>query len=159
MKTTAKRFGGFAASVASVVAPQDGIDSSHGSAMVTPAPRRKVRREDGMLLTSLNGGFGPSLGQELGTCDNLFHHGVETVTVGAQFGAHGLDGRFVGQDQATAERIHHQFAAQRIDEVVLAMFANVIAYALQAASFAAAGKCGARIDRTARQILRAPLAD
>src|SRR5215470_9276129 len=100
MKTTAKRFGGLVARVASVVAPQDGIDSSHGSAMVTPAPRRKVRREDGILFTSLNGGFGPSLGQELGTCNNLFHHRVETVAVRCQFGTQGLDGRLVGQDQA-----------------------------------------------------------
>src|SRR3954471_5476296 len=40
MKTTPKRLGGGAA-----VAPQTETDSSHGSAIVTPAPRRKTRRD------------------------------------------------------------------------------------------------------------------
>src|SRR4051812_25265923 len=41
MKTTPKRLGGGAAAVA----PQTGSDSSHGRAIVTPAPRRKIRRD------------------------------------------------------------------------------------------------------------------
>src|SRR5688572_10957341 len=60
MKRTAKRLGRPAAVTAPVaaaalvvvdvvvvaaVAPHTGIDSSHGSAMVTPTPWRKVRRE------------------------------------------------------------------------------------------------------------------
>ena len=42
MNSTPKRFGKAAGEVVSAKA---GSDSSHGSAMVTPAPRRTVRRE------------------------------------------------------------------------------------------------------------------
>src|SRR5579871_2857007 len=46
MNRAAKRFGQGTGTPPNVVAaPQTGIDSSHGSAMVTPTPRRKVRRE------------------------------------------------------------------------------------------------------------------
>ena len=45
-KSAAKRFGiAVGTSPAIVSAPQTGSDSIHGSAMVTPTPRRKVRRE------------------------------------------------------------------------------------------------------------------
>src|SRR5438445_7245901 len=48
MNRAAKRFGhGAGASPAIGAAPQTEIDSSHGRAIVTPAPRRKVRREIG----------------------------------------------------------------------------------------------------------------
>ena len=51
MNTAAKRFGKASrggravAGGATCSAPQTGTDSSHGSAIATPAPRRKVRRD------------------------------------------------------------------------------------------------------------------
>src|SRR4051812_44253107 len=51
MNRAAKRFGNgdlFSAAgelAGTTSAPQTGIDSSHGSAIATPAPRRRVRRE------------------------------------------------------------------------------------------------------------------
>src|SRR5438552_3358486 len=46
MNNAAKRFGnGLDAASRAGPAPQTGIDSSHGSAIATPTPRRNVRRE------------------------------------------------------------------------------------------------------------------
>src|SRR5262245_29006631 len=46
MNRAANRFGSATGTpLATVSAPQTGTDSSHGSAIVTPTPRRKVRRE------------------------------------------------------------------------------------------------------------------
>src|SRR5579871_1672644 len=57
---TTKRLGGaLGACGASAAAPQTGTDSSHGSAMTTPAPRRNIRRETGPT------GFGSWLDIEL----------------------------------------------------------------------------------------------
>src|SRR5215475_8841639 len=68
-KTTPKRFG-------NAVAPGDALaakDSSHGSAIVTPAPRSTARREmrSGMLV--------PSLRQELRAFDNRFYERRELI--------------------------------------------------------------------------------
>src|SRR5207248_4183811 len=47
MNSAANRLGAAAGASPSIVgAPQTGSDSSHGRAIVTPAPRRNVRRED-----------------------------------------------------------------------------------------------------------------
>src|SRR5260370_21811727 len=46
MKRAAKRLGGADAGVPAGDGVQNGIDSSHGRAIVTPALRRKVRRVD-----------------------------------------------------------------------------------------------------------------
>src|SRR6187549_3633292 len=51
MNTTARRRGKAVAVPACVlVAPQTGIDSIHGRSIVTPAPRRNVRRETTLAL-------------------------------------------------------------------------------------------------------------
>src|SRR5262245_36584860 len=50
MKTAAKRFGnGPVGSFEIEGAPQTGMDSSHGNAIATPAPRRNLRRESRVL--------------------------------------------------------------------------------------------------------------
>jgi hypothetical protein len=45
MNNVAKRFGYDGISFRFRVSPQTGTDSSHGSEIATPAPRRNVRRE------------------------------------------------------------------------------------------------------------------
>src|SRR3954447_10710211 len=63
MNITAKRLG-------AVVAPQTGIDSNHGSAIVTPAPRRNILREGCILITSFV--------QELRAGDNCLHQRIKS---------------------------------------------------------------------------------
>ncbi len=46
----ANRTGGSEERPLDLSSPQTGIDSSHGRAMVTPRPRRKVRRERGWVI-------------------------------------------------------------------------------------------------------------
>src|SRR5262249_44852119 len=72
---TTNRFGGkLDAFAPSVVAPQTGRDSSHGKAMTTPAPRRKMRRESApsVFCSWFDIVFSSSLRQPL-------HVGYETV--------------------------------------------------------------------------------
>src|SRR5579884_4504274 len=45
MNRAANRFGHGAVPPADALAPHAGIDSSHGRAIVTPAPRRNIRRD------------------------------------------------------------------------------------------------------------------
>jgi hypothetical protein len=51
MNNAANRFGQGAGSFATTVSePQTGTDSNHGSVIVTPTPRKKVRREPSAVL-------------------------------------------------------------------------------------------------------------
>src|SRR5579872_3075511 len=52
MNWTTNRFGGALAAFGAA-APQTGRDSSHGSPTTTPAPRRNMRREIGLLEPSV----------------------------------------------------------------------------------------------------------
>src|SRR6185436_7639273 len=104
MKMTPKRFGN-----AEVVSPKTGRDSSHGNAMVTPAPRRTVRREMrrddfgvrlGILITFQFSGFRfliihTSFIQELGACDNGLDQRTKAIGPGSEAGFHALDGGLV----------------------------------------------------------------
>src|SRR3954470_7174722 len=153
MKTTAKRLG------ASVVAPQTGRDSSHGSAMVTPAPRRNIRRDgcDLLMLLTFRGRalFEHATGPKLRTSNDRVDQGLETIVVGGELAAEFFEGRLVGEDQAAAEGIGEQFAAEVVDEIVPAMLADEGAEALEALAFAAAGKLGPGVDRAAGEIFGA----
>src|SRR5689334_19469953 len=84
---TPKRFGNCAGAVVSANA---GRDSSHGSAIATPAPRRIVRREIrsvdffvrfDILFAFLLYGFSASFVPELRAHDNRFDQRSEPVTV------------------------------------------------------------------------------
>src|SRR5690349_20767827 len=107
MNTTAKRFGNApapgiaaAAPAAAGASPNTDMDSSHGRAMVTPTPRRKVRRLKPRgfagrgtlswpikicLSLSVSDGFIASLGQKLRAGDDGFDKGIEAITVGGGF--------------------------------------------------------------------------
>src|SRR5947199_5237597 len=88
MKSTPNRLGKVPGAV---VSPKAGRDSSHGSAIATPAPRRIVRREIGavdffvrfdMLFTFLLWwGFNTSFVQELWTGHDALDQRADTVAV------------------------------------------------------------------------------
>ena len=101
MNRTPKRFG---KAPASVVSAKAGSDSSHGSAMVTPAPRRTVRREmrladffvrSDILFTFLFWGIRlRRLFRNCGLVTIVSISGAETVAVrGRRFALHLLDRR------------------------------------------------------------------
>src|SRR4030095_3570095 len=59
MKIAASRLGnGLATLGADVAAPQAGMDSNHGSAIVTPTPRRNARRETFVRRTDVSSRIG-----------------------------------------------------------------------------------------------------
>src|SRR5690349_7543468 len=104
MNTTAKRLGSGPVFVA---APQTGIDSSHGSAIVTPAPRRKTLRDGcdpGMLFPFLYGAFGPAPIQKLGTRDDALDQRPEMISIGGQPGAHLFDGGLIRHHKLPPDR-------------------------------------------------------
>src|SRR4051812_34837628 len=105
MKSTPNRFGNVPGAV---VSPKAGRDSSHGSAIATPAPRRIVRREIGavdflvrfdMLFTFLLWGFDSSFIQELWTGHDGFDEGPDTVTIRNGDVPHLQHRRLVGKHQ------------------------------------------------------------
>src|SRR5258708_32460458 len=99
MNRTAKRFGNVAGEAAAK-------DSSHGNAMVTPAPRRTARREmlwadfevrSSILFTCLFLGILDSFVQELRTGDNRLHQRSEAIPFRGQLGLHALKGELIGE--------------------------------------------------------------
>src|SRR5215467_3384456 len=146
MNSTPKRLG---YAPGEVVAPKTGMDSSHGRAMATPAPRRIVRREMGSVNLLVRAGmlFGlPFRGirtssvDELRAGDNGFHQLAEAVAVGGEDGSHTFHCDFVGEHQRTAKSIGEQLAAEVIDKIILAVFADVRSYTFNSRSFSSAGK-------------------
>src|SRR5262249_22706358 len=129
MKITPTRFGG--AAVAPVSA-NIGSDSSHGRAMVTPAPRSTVRREMAEadlrrldMSFTFRRGWCSTFIAELWTGYDGLDHRMEAVAIGGERGAHLIDQRLVGEQQRAAERVDEQLAAHVVEKVVLAAFANV----------------------------------
>src|SRR3979411_409990 len=128
MKRTAKRFGKVPGEAASAKA---GRDSSHGRAMVTPAPRRTVRREMrlaefsvrwAILFTFLFRGSGlRQIGflsvQELGSFDYGFQQRSKVITIRRQRGLHALNDRFIGEQERPAESVAQQFTAEIIQKI------------------------------------------
>src|SRR3954454_6292897 len=110
MNSTPKRFGNGSGAA---LAANAGSDSSHGSAMVTPAPASTLRRVipwtdffvlSGILSASHLGGFTyirirTSLVHELRTRDNCLHHPRETVAIRGQRGLHAVHRHVVGEHQ------------------------------------------------------------
>src|SRR5688500_9468618 len=116
MNRTANRFGKAAGAVDPAKA---GKDSSHGKAMVTPAPRRTARRDMrltefgvrlGILITFLwhlyvACGVYDSFVQELRAYDNCFHQSIKAISIRGEPGSHALNHRFVGEQQRSAESV------------------------------------------------------
>ena len=135
MNSTPKRFGKAAGDGVSANACSD---SSHGSAMVTPAPRSTVRREMRWAefvrsighLIHLSVALGrfrsrTAFVQELRAGDDGLHQRSEAIAVRRQLGLHALDQRLVGELQRAVQSVGQQFPAEIVDEVLLAMLADV----------------------------------
>src|SRR5687768_8840536 len=110
MNRTPNRFGNEAGAVGPA---KDGSDWSHGKAMVTPAPRRTVRREMRLelvvrlriLFTFLFRGLRFSPVQELGARDNRLHQGVESIVIRGQHGSHFINRELIGKQQRPSQGI------------------------------------------------------
>src|SRR5688572_5468164 len=103
MKTAAKRLGGRLAAAAGT-SPQTAVDSSHGRAIATPAPRRKVRRERaarfclrivGFIRSLLRHLCSGALGQELPAGHDRLDQVLEAIPVGGELRLHRGDGVLV----------------------------------------------------------------
>src|ERR1041385_1410161 len=164
MNNTPKRFGKTAGPLESANAEND---SSHGRAMVTPAPRSTARREirgdcgvcSGILFTFHFLGVGPSFVQKLRAGDDYLSQWRKTIVARGQFRFHALDRRLVGEQQRPAEREGQQFAAQIVDEVLLAMVADERLDALETGAGDAAREDRLHVHRVSREVLGSLLAD
>src|SRR5215475_8507181 len=142
MKSTPKRLGN---GEEELVSAKAGSDSSQGSAMVTPAPYNSLRRVRpcdfsvrlDMGLTDLRR---TTFVAELTAVDNGFDHWGEAVFMRRKRGPHLLHRWIVGEQQRATERVRQQLAAEIVDEVVLAIIANVGLDAFQAIAFALAAR-------------------
>ena len=103
--------------------------------------------------------IGGALRAELRAQDDRFDEGAEAVLVGGEFCFHFGKQRIVGHQQHAAEAVGEQFACEVVDEVALAVGADVVVQPREARAARAARKIRARIDGVARKILRASLAD
>src|SRR5207247_525391 len=143
-------------------------DSSHGKAIVTPAPARTVRREmrladffirSGISFTFLFWGICLSFIYELRAGDYRLHQSREAVIIRGQHISHALNGGFIGEQQRPVQRICQQFPSEIVNEILFAMLPDISLHALEALALAAAGKDRSNIDRPSRQIFRPPLTD
>src|SRR4051794_28578346 len=156
INTTPNRFG------VSVVAPQTGIDSSHGSAIVTPAPRRNILRDDFdllMLLTFRRVGIGRPPVAKLWTPHDRIDQGLKTMIVRGERAADVFQRGLVGKDQAATQCVREELAAEISDEIVLPVLADIGADAFKAVPFSSSRELGVCIDSPAGEVRRALLTD
>src|SRR5438874_3532394 len=111
----------------------------------------------GILSTFLFRGIRASFVHELRAGDNRLHERSKSVTVSGQRGSHPPHDGFVGEHQRPAERICEQFAAEVLDEILLAALAYVGLHALKSGALSAAGERRLRIHRMSGEIVSAPL--
>src|SRR5690242_4697258 len=111
MNRTAKRFGNAAGAV---VSAKTGRDSSHGKAMVTPAPARTLRREmpSADFFVRMGILFRPSLVHELRAGNDCLYQRSEAITIGREHASHPLHGGLVGQHQRPAKAVGQQLPAE-----------------------------------------------
>ena len=139
MNSTANRLG--MARVAPA-RPRPAAIPARAGAMATPAPRSRKRRENAGAAGHAGhcGAFSftrparvvaAPFGQELGAGDDALHQRAEAVALGGQPGAHLPQGALVGQHEPAAERVAQQLATDVVEEVVLAMGAQMGAQARQ----------------------------
>src|SRR5690349_1097214 len=118
MKSAAKRFGNLvvptALSSTGVSAPQTRTDSSHGNAMVTPTPRRNVRRDSFQVLLFIRLvprqiRLRPRI-QKLRARDDAFDEHAEAMIARSELRFHLSHERFITQNECSAEAISEQLA-------------------------------------------------
>src|SRR5688572_24770987 len=102
MKSTAKRLGKGELGVAA----NADMDSSHGNAMVTPAPRRTVRRDSLISLAFLHG---RAFLQELRAGDDGLDQRAESIVIRRELRVHPLDERLIRQQKRAAQGVYQHF--------------------------------------------------
>ena len=167
MKSTANRFGN---GEEDVWANAD-IDSSHGSAMVTPAPRRTVRRDSfisipfllrvalGLLLARAAPRPVRTFLQELRARYNRFYKRAESITVRRHPVVHALDQRLVREEQRAAQRVHEHFTTKVVQKVFFPVGLDVALQTGQPRPQTSARESGLRVDRTSAEVFRSGFAD
>ena len=90
---------------------------------------------------------------ELGTLDDGFDGNGDAVVVLFQFFEHFGDEGFIGELDASTERIAEEFAAELVEDGVASDFDEVVAEAFQAAEFGAVAEDGEGIDGSSGVIL------
>src|SRR5687768_1918034 len=97
-------------------------------AMAAPSPRpRREGKFAESVLKSLSS-WGSLMGafiQELPAGDNRINQAGKTVAITGQVLLHLLDERLIRKQQRPAQRIAQQLAAEVVDEILLAVTANV----------------------------------
>src|SRR5579883_2863093 len=116
MNSTAKRFGAVAEEAPSLA--KNGIDSSHGRAIVTPMPLSIVRRLGlfacGFIMLFPSRArvgrriLSPSFVPKLRTHDNRFHQAAECVSIGCQLRAHVVERLLIREQHTTPQRVGKQ---------------------------------------------------
>src|SRR5437868_4517730 len=89
--------------------------------------------------------LGAALVEELATGDDALDGRLEAVAAGREPAVHVLDQRLVGDQQAAPERVREQLAAEVVDEIGLAVIADVPAEPRQSFTLAAAREGRARV--------------
>src|SRR5579884_2672922 len=147
MNMTANRLANWTAAAPSVEAAsapppiRPASDSSHGKAIVTPTPRRKVRRAmpvrsvapDSLWLMSspLCDLIPPPLVQELRAGDNRLDQCIQPVIGVGDFFVDLADQLIGGRDGAAAQGVGQQLADKVLREILLAVLADVAAEAVE----------------------------
>src|SRR5262245_20131359 len=116
-------------------------------------PSLRVTDRSGLFLTS------SSTVPELLARDYRLDQAAEGIFIRFQLRLHRIERLAVGQLQSAAQSVGEEFAAQVVDEVVLAFVAEVFAEAVGAGAFFAVGESRCRRDRLTAEVFRAALAD
>src|SRR4051812_48108090 len=151
MNSTANRRG-----TAAAVAAQEGTDSSQGRAMVTPAPRSRVRRESCLPLRER---ILDLSGEELPAGDDGVDQREEAVVGRGQARPHLVHGAVVRGDEGAPQGVAEELATEVIEELGLPVRVQVVAQPLDAGALGAAREAGPRVHRPSAQVARAPLTD
>src|SRR5262249_10335703 len=160
--SAAKRTGASLALAAFGSSPQTGSDSSHGSATVTPTPRRKVRREswcEFIVLSSMSGGLMPLHSlvppdfAELPAADNRLQRRAEAVIGLLQLALHLFQQRLVGKLHAPSQGVAEQFATELPQNIIAPLGQQVISQPIKAGERGAVLQLRMRVNRPAAEVL------
>src|SRR6516225_8619023 len=142
MKSAANRLGKLSGVAVSAKAESD---SSHGNAIVTPAPRSTARREMRFEDSCVGRGISVTLLLEIGLFDQIGispvqklgtrHEGLDEhgkpVAITDEPGFHPLNERFIGELERPAQSIAEQFPAEIIEKILLPVLADIMLHAFK----------------------------
>ena len=137
--------------------------------MVTPAPRRTVRRESFISHLSDISRGGPTLRaaprpersflQELRARHDGLDQRAESIAVRRELRVHPLDERFIREQQRPAKGVYQHFTTKVVQKVLFPVRADVALQAGEARPLGASGKYRLRVDGVSGQVFRPRFAD